>query len=121
MAENPQENGPITYSEDIDQRDLTVEEREESDLYLDDPNAVDNLPWTPPERRPLGVEFEEFDETGTETIDQRIRQEEPEEGTAYGAPNPLGEFEETDPDRDMLGGDDADAIPAETDFQGGQL
>lgn len=49
-----------------------------------------------------------------ETIDQRIRQEIPEEGTAYGAPdNESG----LDPEP-MSGGDDPDAIPAEQDFLG---
>ncbi|MGB3594613.1 MAG: hypothetical protein WBG89_07535 [Ornithinimicrobium sp.] len=49
-----------------------------------------------------------------ETIDQRIRQEVPEEGTAYGAPeNESG----LDPEP-MSGGDDPDAIPADQDFLG---
>ncbi|CAN5494860.1 hypothetical protein BH23ACT6_BH23ACT6_21100 [soil metagenome] len=49
-----------------------------------------------------------------ETIEQRIRQEVPEEGTAYGAPdNESG----MDP-QPMAGGDDPDAIPAEQDFVG---
>lgn len=49
-----------------------------------------------------------------ETIDQRIRQEIPEDGTAYGAPdNESG----LDPEP-MAGGDDPDAIPADQDFLG---
>ncbi|MFL6167351.1 MAG: DUF5709 domain-containing protein [Ornithinibacter sp.] len=49
-----------------------------------------------------------------ETIDERIRQEIPEEGTAYGAPDDesgLG-------DDDRVGGDDPDAIAAEDDWLG---
>ncbi len=49
-----------------------------------------------------------------ETIDQRVRQEIPEEGTAYGAPENEGGL---DPEP-MAGGDDPDAIPAEQDFLG---
>ncbi|MGB5952001.1 MAG: hypothetical protein WBG57_05705 [Ornithinimicrobium sp.] len=49
-----------------------------------------------------------------ETIDQRIRQEVPEDGTAYGAPDNEGGL---DPEP-MAGGDDPDAIPADQDFLG---
>ncbi len=49
-----------------------------------------------------------------ETIDQRIRQEIPEDGTAYGAPD-----NESGLDKEpMAGGDDPDAIPADQDFVG---
>ena len=66
-----------------------------------------------------------------ETIDQRIRQEVPEEGTAYGAPEPEGILGGADDlsgegvdgrgpeDRDMVGGDDPDAIPADRDVLDG--
>ncbi len=49
-----------------------------------------------------------------ETLEQRIRQEVPEEGTAYGAPDNEGGL---DPEP-MVGGEDPDAIPAEQDFVG---
>ncbi len=54
------------------------------------------------------------EEAEEETIEQRIRQEVPEDGTAYGAPdNESG----LDPEP-MTGGDDPDAIPADRDFVG---
>jgi len=49
-----------------------------------------------------------------ETIDQRVRQEIPEEGTAYG--DAEGEIDPVP--EPMAGGDDPDAIPAEQDFVG---
>ena len=49
-----------------------------------------------------------------ETIDERIRQEVPEEGTAYGAPDNESGLD----DDGLLGGDDPDAIPAEDDWLG---
>lgn len=108
------EQTPETYSEDIDDLALTPEQRADAEVYLDDPEAVEDVPWTPPERRPLGAEMAELPEGQEETIDQRIRQEEPEEGTAYGAPNPAGEFADGEPE--MAGGDDPDAIPADEDI-----
>ena len=49
-----------------------------------------------------------------ETIDARIRQEVPEEGTAYGAPDDESGLVADD----RLGGDDPDAIAAEDDWLG---
>lgn len=53
-----------------------------------------------------------WEQSQDETIEQRIRQEEPEEGTAYGAPDNESGLDEPE----MLGGDDPDAIPLEDDF-----
>ena len=94
-----------------------AEQRAEAEINLDDPSATDDVPWSPPDRQPRGSELIGVETDGGETIDQRIRQEEPEVGTAYGAPDPHGEADETEPD--MLGGDDPDAIEAETDVLGG--
>jgi hypothetical protein len=60
----------------------------------------------------LGLETEEG-----ETLDQRVMQEEPEPGTAYGAPDAS---EDREAER-MVGGDDPDAIPAEQDVLGGPI
>jgi hypothetical protein len=49
-----------------------------------------------------------------ETIDERIRQEVPEEGTAYGVPDNESGLD----DDGLLGGDDPDAIAAEDDWLG---
>ena len=82
--------------------------------------------YSPPEK-PLGVDrwgTTAWEQSQDETIDQRIRQEEPDPDTAYGAPenwgSPRGAGESglDDVEADMVGGDDPDAIPAENDFVG---
>ncbi|MDO5739371.1 MAG: DUF5709 domain-containing protein [Ornithinimicrobium sp.] len=52
-----------------------------------------------------------------ETIEQRIRQEEPDPDSAYGAPDNESGMDGGD---DMIGGDDADAIRPELDYYGGE-
>lgn len=94
---------------DFGTHSLDPQERADAELYMDDPEAGDDEPWTPPERQPRGAESVDIED---ETLDQRLAQEEPEEGTAYG--NPRAD----DADDDMVGGDDPDAIPAEEDFVG---
>lgn len=99
---------------DWGESDLDPREQAEADLNLDDPSAGSDEPWSPPDRLPRGTEF--LDEgDGGETLDQRIHQEEPEAGTAYGAPDGHGDREAAR----MVGGDDPDAIPAEEDVLGG--
>lgn len=53
-----------------------------------------------------------------ETLEQRVRQELHEEGTAYGAPGDEGGLDAGPTGGAMVGGDDPDAIPAEQDFLG---
>ncbi|GAA5159681.1 hypothetical protein [Ornithinimicrobium tianjinense] len=78
---------PETYSEDIADLDLDPDQAERAEVDLDMPDSVDDVPWSPPEQRPMGAELADAgDATGGETIEQRILQEEPEQGTAYGAP-----------------------------------
>lgn len=105
--------------------DRTAEQEDVADVNLDDPSATDDVPWSPPDSVPIHSEFP--DDPAEETIDQRIAQEEPEEGTAYGAPEPEGILGgaddlagrgDTDGD-DMLGGDDPDAIPPDRDVLDG--
>lgn len=105
--------------------DRTAEQEDVADVNLDDPSATDDVPWSPPDSVPIHSEFP--DDPAEETIDQRIAQEEPEEGTAYGAPEPEGILGgaddlagrgDTDGD-DMLGGDDPDAILPDRDVLDG--
>lgn len=109
---------PETYSEDIDDRAYDAEQAADAQVNLDEPGSTDDVPWSPPEQAPMGMQFP--DEPEEETIDQRIAQEVPEEGTAYGAPESGGMLDGPDnPDNDeMIGGDDPDAIRAEDDYQG---
>lgn len=118
-----------TRDDGFGELDRTAEQEEVAEVNLDDPTATDDVPWTPPESQPIHSEFP--DEAAEETIDQRIAQEEAEEGTAYGAPEPEGILGGADDlagrgpegdgpvDGDMVGGDDPDAIPAERDILDG--
>ena len=116
MTDHADESQPITYHEDIQELDLDPEQKARAEVDLDQPESVDDVPWSPPEQRPMGAEVMEIDaEGGEETIDQRIRQEEPEQGTAYGAPESGAEARAEAGEVDMLGGDDPDAIPADVD------
>lgn len=71
---------PETYSEDIADLALTPDQEREAETNLDDPTDVDDVPWSPPEQRPLASELAEEDSPEGETIDQRIRQEERDTG-----------------------------------------
>lgn len=90
-------------------------ERAEADVNLDQPDSTADEPWSPPDRMPRGSEFVGVETEGGETLDQRIRQEQPEPGTAYGAPDDRAEREAGR----TVGGDDPDAIPADQDVLGG--
>jgi hypothetical protein len=83
-----------------------------------DASEGDNEPWSPPDLQPRNTEWgtTASEQAQDETIDQRITQEEPDPGTAYGAPD-----NESGLDRrpgDQVGGDDPDAIAAEDDWLG---
>lgn len=118
------------WDEGLGKRDVTPEEEGSADIHLDDPEDTDDVPWSPPDRMPIAGEF--LADESEETIDERIAQEVPEEGTAYGAPEPEGILGGADDlsgqgvdgegpaDREMAGGEDPDAIPAEEDVLGGE-
>lgn len=99
---------------DFGERELDPEERRAAETNLDDPTAGDDEPWTPPERQPRAGEF--LDSTDDETLDVRIRQEEPEADSAYGDPD---DADTRAPER--VGGDDPDAIDPEDDFLGDEV
>ncbi|GAA1172193.1 hypothetical protein GCM10009584_11410 [Ornithinimicrobium humiphilum] len=116
MTDQPQDRQPITYEEDLQDLDLDPDQRERAENDLEMPESVDDVPWNPPEQRPMGAQLlDGGDDQDGETIDQRVRQEEPEAGTAYGAPGTGQEEREERGEADMLGGDDPDAIPAGED------
>lgn len=84
--------------------DLDPAEQADAERFLDDPSAGDDEPWSPPDRQPRGAELVGVETDGGETLDQRLRQEQPEQQPG---------------DPAMLGGDDPDAIPADQDVFGG--
>lgn len=107
--ENIQE-GPTTYS--IDDEDQL---QPEDTLVQDDVADPLDRGYSPNEA-PRGVDAfgtTAREQSEQETIEQRIRQEEPDPTTAYGAPD-----NESGLDRDRLGGDDPDSIDAEDDWVG---
>lgn len=57
-----------------------------------------------------------WEQSQDETIEQRILQEVPDPDSAYGAPDNESGLDRVD--RETVGGDDPDAIPAEDDFLG---
>ena len=87
---------------DWGETELDAEEQANAEINLDDPEAGDDEPWSPPDRQPRPAELADEEH---ETLDQRRWQE---------VPDPNEEVEE-----DRLGGDDPDAIPAEDDVLGG--
>lgn len=91
-------------SGDWGETELDPREQADAEINLEDPSAGDDEPWSPPDRQPRGAE-DVAQENGPASIDDRIAQEVPE-------PDPLEEPR-------MVGGDDPDAIPAETDVLGG--
>lgn len=94
--------------------DLDPHEQAEADVNLDDPTSSADEPWSPPDRQPRGAELIGVETDGGETLSQRLSQEVAESGTAYGAPDDHAEREAAR----MLGGDDPDAIHADTDVLG---
>ncbi|MGZ5398561.1 MAG: hypothetical protein ACXWDL_05040 [Nocardioides sp.] len=94
--------------------DLDPREQAEAEVNLDDPTSSADEPWSPPDRQPRGAELIGVETEEGETLSQRLSQEVPEAGTAYGAPDDHAEHEAAR----MLGGEDPDAIPADTDVLG---
>lgn len=94
--------------------ELDPREQAEADVNLDDPTSSADEPWSPPDRQPRGAELVGVETDGGETLSQRLSQEVVEPGTAYGAPDDHAEREA----ERMLGGDDPDAIHADTDVLG---
>ena len=113
------QNGNDQDEGDWGELDLDAQERADAEINLDDPSAGDDEPWSPPDRMPRGTEFVGIDTGEGETLDERINQEQPEPGTAYGAPDGHAQVETDEESREMLGGDDPDAIPADQDVLGG--
>lgn len=109
------EEGPTTYS--IDDEDQL---QPEDTLIQDDVSDPLDRGYSPSEA-PRGVDAfgtTAREQSEQETIEQRIRQEEPDPQTAYGAPDNESGLDDGDDDR--VGGDDPDSIAAEDDWIGDQ-
>lgn len=114
------ENGPERDEDGFGTFYRTEEQVEQARVELDQPDATDDVTWSPPTSRPAHSESPD-DPAVEETIDDRIAQEEPEQGSAYGAPEAggvLGGADDPAAEGPSLGGDDPDAIPANKNFLG---
>ncbi len=69
------ERTPYSDAGDYGETVLDPLERTNATLYLEDPDAGDDEPWSPPSRMPRGTEFLDDEH---ETINERSRQEEPD-------------------------------------------
>ena len=109
---------PENISDDLGEYSVDDEDQlqPEDTLEQEDVDDVLDRGYSPADRLQgslaHGVTAEE--QHRDETIDERIRQEVPEEGTAYGAPDNESGLDVDD----RLGGDDPDAIAAEDDWLG---
>lgn len=98
-----------TYS--VDDEDQLQPEDTLVDRGLED---VLDEGYSPPDRQPSSLDADFHD--GDETIEDRIRQEEPDPNSAYGAPDNESGLDDREEDR--VGGDDPDSIAAEDDWVG---
>ncbi len=117
MSDQP---GRETIEDDLSAYSVDAENQLQPEDTLDGTGDPLDQGYQPPDRLhgslAFGTTAEE--QAQEETIEQRIHQEVPDPDTAYGAPdNESGLDEDV---RDMVGGDDPDAIPAERDFLGDQ-
>jgi hypothetical protein len=113
MSEESRES----YDTDLGSYSLDDEDQlqPEDTLVQDDVEDALDRGYSPPER-PRGVDA--FGTTAEEqhrgeSLEQRIRQEEPDPASAYGAPDNESGLDDED---DRVGGDDPDASAAEDDF-----
>ncbi|MBM6404818.1 hypothetical protein JQN72_11245 [Phycicoccus sp. CSK15P-2] len=107
MSENPQHSDPPAP---LDPSQLPAEDT----LVPEDVEDVLDRGYSPPDvdrSAAHGPTVEE--QLQGESLEERIGQEVPEEGTAYGAPD-----DESDQGSERVGGDDPDAIHAEDDWLG---
>jgi hypothetical protein len=116
MSDQP---GRESIEDDIASYSVDDEGQLQPSDTLEQDDVADELDrgYSPPER-PRGVEA--FGTTAEEqrqgeNLEQRIRQEEPDPNSAYGAPDNESGLDDED---DRVGGDDPDAIAAEDDFIG---
>jgi hypothetical protein len=67
-----------------------------------DASEGDNEPWSPPDSQPRNTEWgtTAWEQSQEETIEQRIRQEQADPDSAYGAPDNEGGLDDREPDPD---------------------
>jgi hypothetical protein len=115
MSDQP---GRESIDTDLGSYSVDDEDQLESEDTLIGSDATDDEPYSPPDQQPRGTEWgtTPAEQEQGESIEQRIKQEQPDPDTAYGAPDNEGGLDQ-DP-RDRVGGDDPDSIAAEDDWLG---
>ncbi|SDP73975.1 hypothetical protein SAMN04489867_3694 [Pedococcus dokdonensis] len=110
---------PGTESFEDDLGSISIDDATDAGSAQDellDSSEGDNEPWSPPDSQPRNTEWgtTAAEQAQEESIEQRIRQEEPDPDSAYGAPDNESGLD-ADP---RVGGDDPDSIDAADDFLG---
>jgi hypothetical protein len=94
---------PGTESFEDDLGSISIDDATDSGSGQDDlldASEGDNEPWSPPDLQPRNTEWgtTAWEQSQEETIEQRIRQEEPDPDSAYGAPDDEGGLDSGDAD-----------------------
>ncbi|WP_457253880.1 adenosine deaminase [Pedococcus sp. P5_B7] len=100
MSEQP---GTESFEDDLGS--ISIDDATDSGSGQDDlldASEGDNEPWSPPDLQPRNTEWgtTAWEQGQEETIEQRIRQEEPDPDSAYGAPDDEGGLDSGDADGD---------------------
>jgi hypothetical protein len=103
MSDHP---GTESFEDDLGSYSLdeAVDAGEGQEGLLDSSEG-DNEPWSPPDRQSWATEWgtTASEQAQEETIEQRIRQEEPDPDSAYGAPDDEGGLDSGEVDEDPRG------------------
>lgn len=111
MSDQP---GRESFEDDLGSYSIDDEDQLQSEDTLLEPT---DEPYNPPDLQPRNTEWgtTAAEQEQGESLEQRIRQEEPDPHSAYGAPDNEGGLDPVP----TVGGDDPDAIPAVDDWLGG--
>jgi hypothetical protein len=107
---------PGTESFEDDLGSISIDDATDSGSGQDDlldASEGDNEPWSPPDLQPRNTEWgtTAWEQSQEETIEQRIRQEEPDPDSAYGAPDDEGGLDSGDADGERPGSAEPDDEP----------
>ena len=118
---------PGTESFEDDLGSISIDDATDSGNGQDellDASEGDNEPWSPPDSQPRNTEWgtTAWEQSQEETIEQRIRQEEPDPDSAYGAPDDEGGLDSGDVD-DSAGwrGSDDEPDPSTENVDDGEV
>lgn len=110
------QSGTESFEDDLGSYSLDDEDQLQPEDTLDGGGDPLDEGYEPPLQQPRSTEWgtTAYEESLEESIEQRIMQEVPDPGTAYGAPEDEGRLRR----QERLGGDDEDSIPASEDYLG---